>query len=130
MTVCDSHVVRDRLQEAILLNVILLVADEGVTLREGSSFTIFSGNSDSVSLLENGSPTERLQSWPIKRLVVIEQFDPFFIEFFNDGMNVEVCRPGRDFLEEFTQDSSWDSCCGSPQFRLYYFAKLMFILIG
>ena len=57
MAVGDSDVIGDGFQEDVFFDISFLIADESVTVREGTSLYILSWDSDIVALLEEGGPS-------------------------------------------------------------------------
>ena len=91
--------------------LVLLVVENGVTLGEGTTLNILSGNTDVVSLSDEGTEGQSLSSGPIDVLALSDRLGSVSENALQVAVNVEVIWGGSDLdtnmLQGLLLDTSW-----------------------
>jgi len=112
----------------MLLNISLLIADQGVPMRKCTSLYVLPRNTNSISLIEKSCPRKALHACPIKRLFLTKIFNSFFVYFTNGRVDVKIGRPRRNFVEQFGKNIFRNTSRRPPKSRDFNFIDFQLFL--
>jgi hypothetical protein len=89
----------------------LLVVEDGMALREGTTLNILTGNTDVVTLRDERTEGQSLSCRPVNVLALINSLDPVVKDTLQVAVNVEIlwcaANDGTNVLESVLLNSGW-----------------------